>query len=321
LLPPAVAYTRTLFSNPTMGERYFIIVLPGILTTLSLGICSIKYRDIRNAFIALYFVASLVSLIGEHRFYSTNVKDDFKGVVNFISKKEKAASFYVLSDKNWHFKYYFDQSKLHPAYIEHKNYSDPRFYLAKDLYTDEKLINDTTLTRLWVISAHFANLGKMRGLCSSLIGSGHFGAIDSFEGRDAFAKLLIRKNPNDSFFNYSIPFNTDQVTVLDDQRVLAIWDGQAVLNTPQLPKGKYKISVVSKGTQASGVYPHINVFVNDLRIGEYTATPQFERHDFSFDIKSSNAVIRLQMDNDLYDPAKNEDRNLFVRSVILNKVD
>jgi hypothetical protein len=321
LLPPALAYTRTLFSNPTMGERYFIIVLPGILTALSLGIYSIKYSGIRNAFIAFYFIACMISLIGEHRFYSSTVKDDFKGVVNFISKEEKATSFHVLSDKNWHFKYYFDQYKLHPIYIEHKNYSDSRFYLAKELYTDEKLISDTTLTRIWLISAHFANLDKMRALCSSLIASGHFGLIDSFESRDAFAKLIVRKNPNDRFFNYSVPFNPDQMTELDNEKVLVIWDGQAVLNTPGLSKGKYKMSVISKGTQASGVYPHINVFVNDLKIGDYIATPRFERKDFSFDIKTNNAVIKLQMDNDLYDPAKNEDRNLFVRSVILNKAE
>jgi len=274
-LSPAIAYTRTLFGNPTMGERYFIIVLPGLLMALSLGINSIVHSVLKYAFIAFYFFVCILSLTGEHRFYSSTVKDDFKGVVRFIKANEKSDSVYVLSDKNWHFKYYFDQYKLHPSYIEHKDYADSRFYLTKELYSNEKLLSDTTLKRVWVISAHFANLEKMRSLCTVLIASGNFALSDSFESRDAFAKLLVRKDPNNKFFNYNVPLAAEKLIDLDAEKVLPIWDGQIVFNPISLPKGKYKLSIYSKGTAAAGVYAHLNIFINGTKIGDYISTPKF----------------------------------------------
>jgi hypothetical protein len=181
------------------------------------------------------------------------------------------------------------------------------------------LISDTTFTRFWLISAHFANLDKMRSLSNALVASEHFVVADSFESKDAFAKLLVRKDPNEKFIYYSIPLPPDQSIDLDKEKVLPLWSGEIALNAAGLSNGKYQIIISSKGTKAAGVYPHVNVFVNDRKIGDYTATPQFEQKFFNFELEENNVVIKLQMDNDLYDPDNNEDRNVFVRSIIINK--
>jgi uncharacterized membrane protein len=319
LLPPAMAYARTLFSSPTMGERYFIIILPGLIIALALGIHSIVSNSVRFAFILLYATGCVISLSGEHRFYTSPAKDDFRGVVKYIWEKESTAPFYVLSDKNWHFKYYFDQYKLQPVYLEHQQYSDARFYLSKELYTDEKLLNDTALSGFWLISAHFSNLNNMDALAGTLLSSEHFYLKDSFKSKDAFAKLLERKDIHDKFFNYPISFPPDKMIDLDNENVLAIWDGEYVSNPIPLPRGKYTIGIKSKGTKAAGVYPHINVFVNDNKIGDFSGTSRYELINFTFEIEKDSAFIRLQLENDLYIPDNNEDRNLFVRSIIISK--
>jgi mannosyltransferase len=319
LIPPILAYSRTIFGNPTMGERYFIIILPGILSALALGIHFIKTALLRYGFIFLFFSASVISLTGEHTFYTSLAKDDFRGIVKYIKMKESIRNFHVLSDKNWHFKYYFDQYKLDPQYIDLKNYTDSRFYLTKEPYAEEKLISDTSLTRFWLISAHFANLEKMRHLARSLAISEHFFAIDSFESKDAFAIQMARKDPDEVFIRYTIPFAPEQLIELDFEKLLPLWDGEVVFTADSLPKGEYKMSISSRGTKAAGKYPHLSVFVNNLKVGEYTATSRFEQTDFRFEINSEKIIIKLRMENDLYIAAKNEDRNLFVRSIILSK--
>ena len=321
LLPLALAYLRTIFGDPTMGERYFIIILPALLIMMSLGIHFIESGALRFAFLSFFILASIVNLTGEHRFYSFVKKDDFRGVAQYISKVEESKKFNILSDKNWHFKYYFDQNGHKPRYIDHQDYSDARFYLSKTLYNNEQLLQDTSVNRIWVISAHFANLEKMKTFSQNLVATGSFIVIDSFDSKDAFARLLSRKGSENQFSNYIIPLPADQYMELDNEKLFPIWSGEVILNTGKLPSGSYTMTITSKATAAKGEYPSLSVFVNERKIGHYIGKAQLGETVIHFNINEEDAAIRLMMENDLWDPVTNEDRNFYIRSIVLKKRD
>lgn len=192
LIPIVIAYLRSVTSSTAMIDRYTIVILPALLLAISAGIYSIKRPLHQYAFLFL-FIASAAAALSEQRFFTHTVKDDFKGVAEFVRNHSNQNQFHVVSDKNWCFNYYFDQYNIRPLYIEKVAEADNRFYLNKRLYENQLVIIDTTLKDIWVLTAHFKNMKPMYQLCEEMMQSDRFILKDSFESRDAFAKHFIRK--------------------------------------------------------------------------------------------------------------------------------
>jgi len=82
-----------------------------------------------------------------------------------------------------------------------------------------------------------------------------------------------------------------------------------------LSKGKYKISVVSKGNPAGDIYPHNNVFVNNVKIGDLSSTYYLGIYTFPYEVTATeeHIVIAVDMDND--EKIGDNDRNSFVKQI------
>lgn len=108
---------------------------------------------------------------------------------------------------------------------------------------------------------------------------------------------------------------------LNTVNVEAIWDKDTIYSECTLPKGNYKISLVSCGTPFKDTFPHINVYMNEVKIGDYTCGKGFDINDFIYEQKQEGKVLlKILMDNDACDLKTHEDRNAFIKCVYINKL-
>jgi hypothetical protein len=107
--------------------------------------------------------------------------------------------------------------------------------------------------------------------------------------------------------------------VLAEDKTMPMWgNGDTVAQSIFLQKGRYNISIVSSGSPAAGEYPHNNLFINGAHIGDFISKRLQGKHTFSFELQEDReTTIKISMDNDA--SINNEDRNTFVRKIIINK--
>lgn len=107
---------------------------------------------------------------------------------------------------------------------------------------------------------------------------------------------------------------------LNGKRVIAIWSGDAISKPVFLSKGRYKMSVISKGTPLAGIYPHLNMFINEQKILDFNTPADFAPQSCNIVQQADgNLIIKLQMDNDAMDAGGKEDRNAFVHMIYISK--
>lgn len=79
---------------------------------------------------------------------------------------------------------------------------------------------------------------------------------------------------------------------------------------------QYNITVTMRGTPAKGVFPHIWLYVDSIKIGESFTTRRKKEFTFRTRLDSPPKRIRILFDNDAY--TKFADRNLSLYSVMIN---
>ena len=109
--------------------------------------------------------------------------------------------------------------------------------------------------------------------------------------------------------------------ILPEEKVVALWGGALVSQSIFLPQGGFRITITARGDAAAGEYPHLIVYVNDRQAGNYYLLNEMQQHSLTFDNSASqNVTVKLEMDNDYYEPGKG-DRNAFVSQVLFERED
>ncbi|MBX7204592.1 MAG: hypothetical protein K1X81_04160 [Bacteroidia bacterium] len=125
------------------------------------------------------------------------------------------------------------------------------------------------------------------------------------------------KQKSGRVFTYK-DFSPESVFELNGEKVAANW-GNTVSSVPwQIPSGKYDMAVLSKGTPAFAVYPHLHVIANGKELGVYYTTTEYSVQHFTLEIgEEKTLLLQFSMDNDTVNTVANEDRNAFIRSIVL----
>lgn len=106
---------------------------------------------------------------------------------------------------------------------------------------------------------------------------------------------------------------------LNNEKVIAIWADPIQSKPMLLKKGKYKLTLKLKGTPAGNIFPHINLYINNKKIGEMPSASFYQNFEFNFEVKNTQkSMIKIQMDNDLSIPSSGEDRNAFFENITLS---
>jgi hypothetical protein len=138
-----------------------------------------------------------------------------------------------------------------------------------------------------------------------------------------FTVSLVKSLSNsEAVLNYE-SFPKDKTFDLNGKKVTALWDNTMIsAKELSLGKGIYEVTAVSSGTPAKAIYPHINILINEEKIHSYFTPADYGKEIFSFEQKNEGALtVKLQMDNDLNDTLKHEDRNAFMLYLQFKKID
>lgn len=107
---------------------------------------------------------------------------------------------------------------------------------------------------------------------------------------------------------------------IDGKYTTAIWSGDTITTFINASKGSYKLSVESKGTPVGAIYPHLNIWIDTTKIGEYHVSKDYTITSFYFKKAGDNtATIKIWMDNDAISTNKQEDRNAFIYKACITK--
>lgn len=331
IIPLLIAYARSLSGSSALAPRYSIVILPALLIVVSAGAASVRSNILQFGLTILFIAGSLIKLLPDSRFYVENDKDDFRGVVQkIVSSSTGISQITLYSDRNWHLKYYFDLSDISPKMIDVEGISDNRFKVGKPRSTQE-ILSDSSLVDFWVASANNANLEKMKNVSSAINSSGYYLKLDSFMGREAFADHFLKKSWKQGIERYyhmnGVRIGPDSMDLSDRQlinkgseRVFALWDGQLFSHPLRMKKGNYVLTINCYGTTAHDTLAQVSMHINNNEMGRFVSSKEYESKEFHFKLETDTIVkIALKLENDLYDPITEEDRNLFVKSIVLKQ--
>jgi mannosyltransferase len=328
LLPLFIAYARTLFGSSALAQRYAIVILPALILMAAAGIECVKDFKLQAGLITLFVAGSILKLFAISPFYNGNIKDDFKGVAEKIDSTTARHKFSIYSDRNWHLRYYFNQFDLQPHLIDVADVTDLRFATGT-MSTADSIQRDSLVKDIWIASAHFSNLEKMKNISALFRSGGSFMKIDSFMGKDAFADHYIRKDWREgvwlyekliglSLFPGKMNVTGKQLLRENNIDVMAMWDGMVQSEKISLKKGDYKLRITSRGTTVRDTFPELEVGIDGNKLGTYICTKDYQEKIIDLRIPSDTTVsIYFKILNDFYDPVSGEDRNVFIKKVIV----
>lgn len=304
-----VPYIRSLTTVPMLFPRYTIVILPAIILALAYGIESFRHVLIKYVILGLFAALSLIHLLAVKKYYSSISKTQFREMTRFVVNNN-TSNFPILNEvTSWHQQYYLNRNDSKAEILTGKKESIIDSILAR---SSAKY----SLQGFWLAGAHGdkkpdANTLKNLDTVYQLVKQSEF--------FDAWASLYVAKNIFDKNFTI-IRFDQFEGTNISiTEEYVAVWTGAMHSKPVSLPKGKYKLTIRARGDPGGGQFPHVNIYVNDNKAGDYFLTNSTEDKSFNFEINVDTVVIGIEMDNDFFEPGKG-DRNVFVTNILIERL-
>ena len=308
-----IPYVRSLLMVPMLYPRYTIVILPAILLLIAYSIELFKVKLIKYSVLVLFILLSSIHIFFVKKYYIGTSKTQFREMTQYVVS-ENTSKFPIINEfTGWHQGYYL------------RLYGSKAELLAgtsKDLI-DSILRKGTHLYDLrgfWVVGAQGSKPPDsmvLRSLDTA------YTLLKEKDFYDAWARCYVAKKYQEGNY-YVIPYSAfvpGEGEILAGAKNLSIWHG-AVHSLPvMVKKGKYTLTVKALGTIAANQYPHLNIYANGKKLGDYFLTDKMEEKDIEFNNENDeNVIFMIEMDNDLFIPAKHEDRNVLLESIVLKRI-
>ena len=306
-----IPYVWSLLVVPMLYPRYTIVILPAIILALSYSIELFKQHLIKYSLLSLFVVLSLNHVLFVKKYYTEISKTQFREMTQWVVK-ENASNLPIINEQTgWQQGYYL---RLFGSEAE-------VFTEKKEVAVDSILHKSSVkydLEGFWIVGAHGSTMpdtSTFPGLDTA------YRLIEQKQFFDAWAQFYAAKNSRSGgYFKFLFTDFTDGEKLAGEKQV-AIWNGAIHAKPVMLKRGDYKIFIKANGTAAAQIFPHLNIYLNDKKIADYFVTGTLAEKEFTFELgDETNAVIRIEMDNDFTVPEKKEDRNAFVESILVKMV-
>jgi len=306
-----IPYIRSLLVVPMLYPRYTIVVLPAIILALAFSIELFKQPLVKYSLLGLFVVLSLNHLLFVKKYYTETSKTQFREMTQWVVQ-ENASDLPIINEHTgWQQGYYL---RLLGSQAE-------VFTDKKEIVVDSILHKSSEkydLEGFWVVGAHGSvkpDTNYFSGLDTA------YSLIEQKQFFDAWAQFYASKTSRSGgYFKFLYTDFTDGEKIASQKQV-AIWNGAIHAKPVGLKRGDYKFFIRSYGTAAANIFPHLNIYVNDKKIADYSVAGTMTEREFTFQLgDETNAVVRIEMDNDLTIAEKKEDRNAFVESILIKMV-
>lgn len=118
------------------------------------------------------------------------------------------------------------------------------------------------------------------------------------------------------------PSSLEGRKIIKDDLIKMPWGGVIKSKTLQFEKSKYKIQIISKGSEALGETAQLKVYIGFNLIADFFTSVEYKEKTIEFTSEKEQLKrLIIEFANDYYDPEKNLDRNVWIRSVEILKID
>lgn len=304
-------YIRSIIATPLLTSRNTIIIIPALILLISYGIFLLKNTSIKIATIGIIVFFSLYQL-NYGKYYSKVTKPQAREVLFELAKeKEKIPAYdilffgYTLPSYQKMLKINTDVQTNGSFYKKIKNHSIEESFFILDVHPGDhiskiKVLQDKSVKKVLEIKKHGARA------------------------------VLYAYNTNPfSFGGLNIDFNKCNLSKPYKGNPLGMyWPGSVTTPVYELDKNKYDLIINTKGTKAYEQYAKLKIQVFKMKKGENsllvekTVDTKQDFTDFTvpFKIKQDdNISFVVSFINDKSDPKTKEDRNIYLKSIILKK--
>ncbi|MES2329297.1 MAG: glycosyltransferase family 39 protein [Bacteroidota bacterium] len=304
IIPYVWSYERT----PMLHPRYTIVAVPAIILVLAYSIELFKSTVLKYIFISVFILLSSIDLFEVQHYYSAITKTQFREMTGYVVTENKNEFPIINGTTAWYQQYYLSSFGSKAELLTEQ----------KETFIDsiKKGSKYAGLNGFWLVGAHGEKMpgeNERKGFDST------FALYKENQFYDAWAQLYVsRKYIGGKFIMvpYS-SFSGANAVIYPGEHQISLFGGSIDSKPISLTKGKYKITVVAKGTKAANEFAHLSIYSNGTKIASFYLTESLEQRSFDFILPvDGNAVLKVTLDNDFYQPP-NEDRNAFLTQVTL----
>jgi hypothetical protein len=319
LLPVLLHLALSALKMYPFWYRLILYLLPGIIIIVAVGTYTVG--NFLSKRVHLYAGAAVV-LVCMVFFVKRSIADfpsyplDIKPVINYVNKYPANTHIYITTPIN-PYRYYHILGYARDTPYKEVQWAPWWPTMPKEF--DELVYNEKS-NYLFVYGSNYHGWGYGK-VIDYLYEQGRI--VKSFEQRGYIVSEVKPENKDSLVVRLDYTYYDPSKTWKDDylnQVFMPMWGNDAVEAKPiSLSPGKYSVTVVSKGGEVDGVYCHNNLYVNNMKLGDFTSTYLLGRYKFYFEVKDNNpVVIKVDMDNDA--AKEGHDRNSFISYIDIGKV-
>jgi uncharacterized membrane protein len=285
-------YIRSRVNFAMLFPRYTIVILPLLMISIAYGVMVIPFKPVRLIVVVFLVIFSFTNVVIDNKFYSSAHKMQLREATSLATRAE-ASKLPIFNDGiDWQLDYYIRKS----------GYSGPLIGGPRKANIDsvlKKRSSPYNAGGFWLVDVHSRN-NYLDSTTRAALDSQYVLvlAVDYF---DAFAELYMAKD------------SVIEVAAGDFR------SGTMTSNALPLKKGNYVIGVESKGVKVKGDFVKLGVFIDDKKIGDYYTTKNFQILPLYYQQSRDEDSVRIRvvLENDLVDPKTKEDRNAFLKKIVL----
>jgi hypothetical protein len=122
-------------------------------------------------------------------------------------------------------------------------------------------------------------------------------------------------------------FNKMIITSLDgkynklaDGTLLLVWGGR-FKSGAFFKKGTYHIRIITKGTEAFGEMAKVNIYLGNDSVASFSTTKDYSEKLIVFNSQEEQfRELNIDFINDISDPKTKQDRNVWLKPIVIKKV-
>lgn len=308
-----IPYIYSMTVVPMLFPRYTIEVSAIFIMMIGMGIYLVKSMVFKYIILFTFLVLSVLDVVVSREYYKNSIysRPQYKQVIEYVAKFSNNITIIEDPVDGW----------AHSYYVKNARYDGKHLYHNSVTYSIDSVLNvlanNDKPESFWVIGGWSGGIKKLDTARRNKItkSSYYFLRADSvFKdhfGAELFAELYIGTSGASilkEFINDESSFH---------EGALTIYSGKITSNPIKTDPGKYKLTIIAKGQKALSAFPQLSISVNRINIGQINTNGNFVEFEFEISVNNDPIKIEIDMENDFWSPT--EDRNTFIKSVILTK--
>lgn len=316
LFPVLVHLVLSMFQLYPFYQRFILYLLPPLMMIFSYGLYVIMEQTTKRSHwifvipVLCYFVFA-TSIKSVKRYSVTKNEKAIRPVLDYIDRFYPNTPIFLVTPYTLY--YYYSETDR----VKNRNFKPIDWELKPDEFYNHKLILPLTQNYLlfYSIGDNYDGFGetledlKRKGLVVKQFYHSIFGVTELrpnlFKGQGNLVQRIDYQSYKDI-----------QPSVQGSKFFIPLWNNSSVSSPVTLEKGKYALLLTARGDAAKGIFPHLNIRIDQKLVGQFDLKNAVDKYTLFFEADTLiNGQLSISMDNDT--TTADEDRNAFIENIII----